>query len=53
LLLKRFRTQIVYASAFVTQHSTAAEVMYGGGLRLTEMLRLRVKDVDLGDARSR
>jgi integron integrase len=24
-----------------------AEVMYGGGLRLTEMLRLRIKDVDL------
>ena len=23
-----------------------AQVMYGGGLRLTEMLRLRVKDLD-------
>src|SRR6266542_4657955 len=24
-----------------------AELMYGGGLRLSEMLRLRIKDVDL------
>ena len=24
-----------------------AELMYGAGLRLTELLRLRVKDVDL------
>ena len=29
-------------------HSLAAELMYGSGLRISEAIRLRVKDIDLG-----
>jgi integrase len=29
------------------QYLLMAQIMYGGGLRLSECLRLRVKDVDL------
>jgi hypothetical protein len=34
-------------SAFAQNHALAAQLLYGGGLRLMEALRLRIKDVDL------
>jgi len=47
MVLTREEARMVVA-AFDRRYSLMAELLYGSGLRLLEVLRLRVKDVDLG-----